>query len=167
MNRQNNPADRTRREAGFSMIELIMVLLVGSILTVCAIPTVASTIKQYRLRSAVAGATWAIQSVRFQSLMEGYPFQVTFQGNSSGINPSYQIASKPSGATSYSNVGSSIPLSGSPVTLTAATVVQFQPNGTVAITQGGTAVTSMQITYSGYSDTITVSNYGNVSITSP
>jgi Tfp pilus assembly protein FimT len=149
------------------MIELIMVLLVGSIITVAAIPMVSSTIKQYRLRSAVASATWAIQSTRFQALMEGYPFQVTIQGTSTGLNPTYQIASKPSGASSYSNVGSSVPLSGSGVKLTTATVVQFQPNGSVAVTQGGTSVTSMQITYSGYSDTITVSNYGNVSVTSP
>ncbi len=161
------PTTKTRSNAGFSAIELIMVLLVGTIITVSAIPTVSSTVKQYRLKSAVATTTWSIQSIRFQALMEGYPFQVTFQGDSNGNNPTYQIASKASGATSYSNVGRTVPLSGSSVNLAAATVVQFQPNGTVSVTRGGAAATSMQISYYGNSNTITVSNYGNISVTSP
>ena len=47
------------------------------------------------------------------------------------------------------------------------TVIQFKPNGTVTITQNGASATSFQITYLGYSNTVTVSNYGNVSVTSP
>jgi prepilin-type N-terminal cleavage/methylation domain-containing protein len=152
---------------GFTAIELTMVLLVSGIVAAFAVPIVGDALSSYRLRSAVASATWAIQSTRFQALMEGYPFEVTFQGDANGNNPSYQIASKTVGAASYSNVGSSVPISGSPVNLTAATVVQFQPNGTVTVTQGGTTVSTMQISYQGNSDTITVSNYGNVSVTSP
>jgi prepilin-type N-terminal cleavage/methylation domain-containing protein len=152
---------------GFTVIELTMVLLVSGIVAAFAVPIIGDALNAYRLRSAVSSATWAIQSTRFQALMEGYPFQVTFQGDSNGNNPAYQIASKTVGATTYTNVGSSVPLSGSPVNLTAATVVQFQPNGTVTVTQGGATVTTMQISYRGNSDTITVSNYGNISVTSP
>jgi len=144
-----------------------MVLLVSGIVAAFAVPIIGEELNMYRLRSAVASATWAIQSTRFQALMEGYPFQVTFQGDSNGNSPTYQIASKTVGAASYTNVGSSVPLSGSAVNLTAATVVQFQPNGTVTVTQGGGAATTMQISYGGKSNTITVSNYGNVSVTSP
>ena len=156
------------RRAGFSILELVFVLLIGSVLTVCAVPIISDTLNSYRLKGAISSATWAIQSTRFQALMAGYPFQVTFQGNSgSGYSPTYQIASKPSGQTSYGNVGTSVPLSGSAIKLTAPTVVQFQPNGTVTVTQNGSTVTSMQITYRSGSNTITVSNYGNLSITSP
>ena len=161
------PVKRASRQAGFSLIEIVIVLLISTIITAFAVPTLSSSLSKYRLKSAVAGATWAIQSIRFQALMESYPYQVTFQGDTNGNNPSYQIASKPAGAGSFSNVGTSVPLSGSPINLTAATVVQFQPNGTVAVTQGGTTVTSMQMTYRGFSYTITVSNYGNLSISTP
>jgi hypothetical protein len=99
--------------------------------------------------------------------MESYAFQVTIQGDSSGNNPTYQIANEPPGATTFTNVGTAVPLSSSPVNLTAATVIQFKPNGTVTVTQGGTAATSFQISYAGNSTTITVSNYGNLSVTAP
>ena len=153
--------------AGFTMIELCMVLLVASIVSVMAIPIVSAAINQYRLRSAVANATWAIQSTRFQALEESYNFQVTIAGNGSGANPTYQIASEPTGTTTYSNVGTPVPLSAETVTISEPTVIQFKPNGVVTITQNGSSATSFQISYQGYSNTITVSNYGNISVTSP
>ena len=152
---------------GFSMIELTVVLLIAMIIAGMAVPVIKSSVNSYRLRSAVAVATWAIQSTRFQALMESYAFQVTIQGDSSGNNPTYQIANEPPGATTFTNVGTAVPLSNSPVNLTAATVIQFKPNGTVTVTQGGSAATSFQISYAGNSNTITVSNYGNLSVTAP
>ena len=44
------------RARGFSMIELVIVLAVGSILTAMAIPQVKTGINNYRLNSAVAMA---------------------------------------------------------------------------------------------------------------
>jgi Tfp pilus assembly protein FimT len=167
VNRENKRTVETSRSAGFTMIELIMVMLVAMVISAFAIPIVSDVLSFYRLRSAVSNATWAIQATRFQALMAGYPFQVTFSGGTGGVNPGYQIASMPSGTTSYANVGALIPLSGSPVTLTANTVIQLQPNGTLAVTAAGATVTSMQIAYSGNSSTITMSNYGNLAITSP
>jgi len=158
---------RPLHSRGFSMIELVMILLISIVVTAFAVPAIGSQLNQYRLKSAVASATWAIQSIRFQALQEGYPFQVTFQGDASGNNPTYQVASKPTGTSSFANVGSSVPLSGSVINITAATVIQFQPNGAVTVTQGGSSATSMQLSFSGFSRTITISNYGNLTITSP
>jgi Tfp pilus assembly protein FimT len=155
------------RRRGFTILELVMVVLAAMVISAFALPAVASVVNFFRLRSAVANTTWAIQSVRFQALMAGYPFQVTFSGGTGGINPSYQIASMPAGTSVYSNVGGAIPLSGSPVVLTAATVAQLLPNGVVTVTAAGVATTTMQISYSGNSNTITVSNYGNIAVTSP
>jgi Tfp pilus assembly protein FimT len=163
----NNRTIAVRRVAGFTMIELVMVMLVAMVISAFALPIVSDVVNFYRLRSAVANTTWAIQSVRFQALMAGYPFQVTFAGGTGGINPSYQIASMPSGTLVYSNVGGAIPLSGSPAVLTAGTVVQLLPNGVVTMTAGGVTSTTMQIAYAGNSNTITVSNYGNISVASP
>jgi Tfp pilus assembly protein FimT len=159
--------NRINPEAGFSIIELIMVLLVGTLLTACALPITSAVLTSYRLNSAVANATWAIQSIRFQALEEGYPFQATISGNSSGYNPSYQVASKPVGTTTFTNVGTSVPLSGSPVQISGTAVLQFQPNGTVSMTVGGSTASSFQILYQGSSNTISVTNYGNVKTTSP
>jgi Tfp pilus assembly protein FimT len=150
--------------AGFSMLELVMVLLVSSTLSACAIPVVVETVNSYRLQSAVANTTWAIRSARFQALMAGYPFQVAFTAGTGGLKPVYQLASEPAPATVFSNVGTSVPLTGSAVVLSASTTLQFKANGVVSAATGGL---SFQLTYKGRSNTITVSNYGNVKVTTP
>jgi Tfp pilus assembly protein FimT len=159
---QNNSDCRTGRgilggSRGFSLIEMVLVGAVAMIMTAIAIPSVASGVRYYRLRGAVATTTWAIQSARYQALEEGYPFQVVF----SQANKNYQIQSQPPGNASFSNVGTVIPLSGSPVDLNQDTTLLFKPNGSVSASVGGL---SMTITYQGKTGTVTVSNYGNVSV---
>ena len=142
---------------GFTMIEVVIVLLVGSVLTAMAIPQVQSGVYRYRLQGAVASSTWAIQSTRYQALMEGYPYQVVFTKS----NKSYQIQNLPPGAGSYANVGTAVPLSGSAVTLSADTTLQFKPNGFVSPQVGALNFT---ITYQGYCQKVTVTNYANISL---
>lgn len=146
-----------RNAWGFTMIEIVIVLLIGSILTAMAIPQVKSGLYAYRLNSAVAMAKWSIQSTRFQALMKGYPYQVAF----SAANKNYQIQNLPSGTT-YQNVGTAVPLAAWPMTVNADTTLQFKPNGSVTASVGGLSFT---ITYQGTTKTITVSNYGNVTVT--
>jgi hypothetical protein len=110
----------------------------------------------YRLNSAVAMAKWSIQSTRFQALMQGYPYQVAF----SAANTNYQIQNLPNGVT-YQNVGTAVPLAAWPMTVSADTTINFKPNGMVTATVGGNSFT---ITYKGTTKTITVSNYGNVTV---
>jgi len=142
---------------GFSTLELVMGILVGSILTAMAIPQVRSGLYSYRLKGAAASSVWAVQSTRYQSLMEGYPYQVVF----SQANQTYQVQNLPPGSVSYANVGTAVPLSGNPVTLNQDTTLQFKPNGAVTATVGAL---SFVITYQGKTATLTVSNYGNVSV---
>jgi len=158
---------RAAASDGFTIIEMSVVLLIAMIIAGMAVPLVKSSINSYQLRSAVNSATWAIQSTRFQSLMGSYPFQLTIQGDASGNNPTCQISSEPPGTTTFTNIGTAVPLSGSPVNLTAATVIQFKPNGAVTVTQSGSTASSFQISYAGKSNTVTVSNYGTLSVTSP
>jgi Tfp pilus assembly protein FimT len=143
---------------GYSVVELIMGLLIGTILTAMAVPQVTVIQNQYRLRGAVASATWAIQSTRYQALMAGYPYQVVLTKSTN----TYQIQNLPPGAASYANVGTAVPLSGSDVSLNNDTTLQFQPNGAITATKGALNFT---LTYSGNTKTITVSNYGNISVT--
>src|SRR6267154_5796867 len=147
---------RLAKVRGFTLPELLMGLLVGSILTAMAIPQVRTEMYQYRLQGAIASATWAIQSTRYQSLTEGYPYQVVF----THANSQYQIQNLPGGATVYANVGSPVPLTGSPVTLNQDTTLQFLPNGAVTATVGAQNFT---ITYQSFCQKVNVTNYGNIS----
>ena len=160
----NNTDSRARERLlggtkGFTLIEMLVVVVVGTILTVMAIPSVTSGVRNYRLRGAVANVTWAIHSTRYQALMEGYPFQVVF---SSSAN-TYQIQSSPTGiAGPYGNVGTSVPFSSYPVVLSADTTLSFRPNGYVTPAVG---TLTFHIDYQGVCQKLSVTNYGNVSIT--
>jgi hypothetical protein len=99
---------------------------------------------------------WAIQSTRFQALEKGYPYQVVF----SAANLNYQIQNEVPPATTFSNVGSAVPISSWPtMTVSQDTTITFQPNGFVTSAPSGT----FSIVYQSVTATITVSNYGNVS----
>jgi len=140
------------------LIEVLVIVAIGTILTVIAIPSISSGLRNYRLEGAISSVTWAVHSTRYQALMEGYPFQVVF---SSAAN-TYQIQSSPTGvAGPYSNVGSATPFSAFPVTLSADTTLNFRPNGFVQATTG-TLV--FNVAYQGVCQKISVTNYGNVSI---
>jgi prepilin-type N-terminal cleavage/methylation domain-containing protein len=146
-----------RSISGYTLVELVVGLVVGAILTAIAIPQVDPILNKYRLQGAVASSTWAIQSTRYQALMAGYPYQVVFT-KSAGT---YQIQNLPAGASSYTNVGAPVPLSGSAITLNQDTTLQFKPNGAVTATTGALNFT---LSYNGASKTVTVSTYGNISV---
>lgn len=160
--RQDKKEDkiRTRRYAnarGFSMVELLLVVAVGLILTGIAVPQVKSGMYRYRLNGAVASATWAIQSTRYQALMAGYPYQVVF----TKATNEYQIQDLPTGSASYANVGSAVPLSGSATSLNQDTTLQFKPNGFVSATTG---TLNFTISYQGLCQQVTVTNYANITL---
>ncbi len=152
---------RRQPQGGFSMLELLMVVAVLLVLMAFAIPQIQSTLNWYRLNSAVAAVNWAVQSTRYQALMEGYPYQVTFNAT----NNTYQLASDPTNTGTFTNVGTAIPISGDAITLSQTDAIQFKPYGFV--TTGAGSSLSFQIKYMGLSKTIAVSNYGNVTVTTP
>jgi Tfp pilus assembly protein FimT len=143
-----------RQERGYTMIEIVMAMLVGIVLTVMAAPQVKTVVNNYRLNSAVAMSKWAIQSTRFQALEKGYPYQVVFNA----ANQNYQIQNEAPPAVAYSNVGSTVPLAAWPMAVSGNTTITFQPNGFVT----SAPTNSFTITYKNTTATITVSNYGNV-----
>ncbi|HEV3219206.1 MAG TPA: hypothetical protein VGZ48_05510 [Candidatus Acidoferrales bacterium] len=144
--------------SGYTMMEVAMTTAILLILVAFAIPSMFSTINLFRLNAAAGSAASAIQTTRFQAIMQGYPFQLTF----SAANNTFQVASEPMGAVSFTNVGGAIPLSGSPITLSAGTVLQFKPNGSLSATSGNSE--TFQISFRGRTKTIAVSNYGSVTV---
>ena len=154
----------SRRSRGFTLIELMITLVVGSILTAMAIPQVKSTINSYRLHGAVASATWAIHSTRYEALKDGCPYQVVITQSTNSYR--LQSAFDSSGActtTTFTNVSGSnpVPLSGASTLINQNTTLRFKPNGVVSAPVGAL---TFAISYQGKTGTVTVSNYGNVSI---
>ncbi len=151
-------AEFARKNRGYSLVETIFVVLVILILAAFAVPQMGAVVLQYRLNGAVASATWAVQSTRYQALMAGYPYQVVFKKATNN----YQIQDLPPGAAAYANVGAAVPLSGSATSLNQDTTLRFLPNGSVSAPAGALTFTT---TYHGSTKTITVSTYGNVKVT--
>jgi len=155
------PMARVRRgrtnAAGFTMVELVVVLAIGLILTAMAIPTFSGAIASYELNGAVESAGAAIQGTRYQAIMHGYQYEVTLDPT---LN-TFQVLSEIPPATSFSNVGSAVPLSGVPITVSAATTFLLKPNGSVSATVGAM---NFSISYKGTTKTLTVSNYGSIAV---
>jgi len=139
------------------MLEVSLSVAIGLILAAFTVPLVQSAVNSYRFRAAVANATWAIQATRYQAIMKGYPFQITFDPTTL----TYQVASQPPGATVFTNVGDPVPLSSSAITLNQTTTLQFKPNGLVQATAG---LMSFTLAYGTNTSTINVSSFGNVSV---
>ncbi len=152
-----SPRERFGVSCGFTLVELSFVLLLGMVMMAISVPIIQSALYGYRLRSAVASATWAIQATRYQAIMKGYPFALAFDSTAL----TYQVSSQPPGAPGFSNLGSAVPLSGSNVSLSQSTTLQFKPNGIVQATTGQLI---FSIGYQGNTKTITVSSYGDVSV---
>jgi Tfp pilus assembly protein FimT len=144
-----------------------MVVTVAIIMVMAAIsiPLVTNVTATYRLRSAVAAVTGAIQSTRYQAIYQGYWYQVVFDQTAK----TYQVQSKPPGAAGYSNVGNAAIWSESAqrVTLNATTTLSFGPGGKV-LDSSGTQCNPCQLTltYPGKPpEVIKVSGYGNINVT--
>ncbi|HEV3301080.1 MAG TPA: type II secretion system protein [Planctomycetaceae bacterium] len=155
--RQSGPGS-ARKNRGYSLIEVIFAVVIILILAAFAVPQMGTVIFQYRLQGAVASATWAVQSTRYQALMAGFPYQVVFKKATNN----YQIQDLPPGAGAYANVGTAVPLSGTTIALNQDTTFRFLPNGSVSAPTG--ALNNFTITYHGSTKTITVSTYGNVKV---
>lgn len=158
-NRQSPNLRERRRNRGYTMLETVIVLLIASVLTVIAVPEVSSAMNRYRLQGAVANATWAIQSTRYQSLQDGIQYQVVFTASTN----SYQIQSSSDGGVTFTNVANStaVPLAAVNTVLNQNTTLRFKPNGYVSAPVGALNFT---ITYNGMCQSVSVTNYANITL---
>lgn len=149
---------------GFSLLEILVVVTIGTIMTIIAVPMSINITHGYQLSAAVSAATGAIQSTRYQAIMHGYPYQITFTPSTN----SYQVLNEVPPASSFSNVLTAVPISGpDAVTISRSITLQFYANGTVTeIPTTGNMTFSITNAYGG-SNTLTVSSVGNVAVTSP
>jgi len=145
---------------GFTLVEMIFVVGIVLLVAAMSIPTINKVMTTYRLRSAVASITGAIQTTRYQAISSGYPFQLVLSTTTS----TFQVQSDPGLTGTFANVGNAVPLANSsiPVTLGAPTTLRFRPSGLVTAAVGAT---TLSLSYGGKTETITVSNYGNIKVT--
>lgn len=140
------------------MIEMLVTLTISLVMMGMAVPIMRQTTNRYKLSGSVNTVTAAIRGTRYQALMKGYRYRLT-------INPTaktYQVLSMIPPATSYSNVGTAVPITSNAVTISAATTLEFRPNGQVSATTGAM---NLNMTYQSVTKTIAVSTYGNVTVT--
>ena len=155
--------------AGFTMIEVLIVMAIAIVLAGIAIPITTNAMNSYRQNAAVAATTSAISATRFLAIMRGYPYQLVFTSSSM----SYQVFNEVPPASTFSLVTPSIGSATTPlpaaggISMTGTSFTYtFSANGTVTST-ASPAGTAMQIKNSVKSNTITVSGVGNVSVSSP
>jgi type II secretion system protein H len=167
MSKQSNLKKRVA--AGFSLLEAVIVMLVALVMAAMAIPAARSAIASYELDAAVDSVTGAIQSTRYQAIMRGYPYQVDVNGTTNQI----QVSSEIPPATTYSAIAAALPISSDSVTVGVGTantsstghaILQCKPNGAILIASGQAATMSLTISYNGTTKTVTVSNYGSITV---
>jgi prepilin-type N-terminal cleavage/methylation domain-containing protein len=176
MNGRQVRQDRTERRGlrekstrGFTLLELIFVLLIALIMAGMAVPLLNNTMTVYRLRGAASSVSGSIQATRYQAIFNGYPFRLVLDSAAG----TYQVQRDQARAGVFTNfcvpaaASCPVPLTGSgtKVALGADTTFTFSPGGTVQSTTAAAGVTTMVLTYSGKTETITVSSYGNIKVT--
>lgn len=157
--RRNGFKDGSR---GFTLIELVVVLSVILVVMAISFPSIRTTMEGIRHRNAVAAATAAIQTTRFQAIRFGTTYALQFNPG----NGSYQVSRIPPGAAAgFVNVGGVIPLGSGPISLNVGTRFEFAPNGTVTVTAGAM---NFNVQYGAganmKSRSITVSRVGHVQV---
>ena len=169
--RQRINGSAAERDAGFTIIEILVTITIALILTAMAIPLLQNVLTGYRLNGAVSSMSGIIQSTRYQAIFNGYPFQVVIDKTAM----TYQVTSDPNRAGAFTNfcvpAAASCPVSltGSsiPVAIGANTTITFSPGGSVTSTTAAGGLTQIVVTYKSKQETINVSSYGNVKVTTP
>jgi Tfp pilus assembly protein FimT len=169
------------RASGFTMVELVIVVMIAMVIMVSAIPIINTTLNNMHLGSAASSLAAAIQSTRYQAISAGCPYQFTLLPASN----SYQLATEvisgnpPACASTYTNTGPNnnpapVPFANADVTISTSTACPntsflLNPGGTISAVGTPTIASSFCIVLShgAATKTVTVTGVGNVKVTSP
>ena len=162
--------NQDKASGGFTLVELIFVILIVLIMAVIALPLMNNVSSYFKLRGAVSSATGAIQSTRYQAIFQGCPFQVVF----TAATGNYQVTNSCPNTGVFTNFCQSgatscpVPISGSgnKITLNADLTLTFSPGGRVTSAAFPNGGINMTLTYPGKTpEVITISSYGSINVT--
>lgn len=160
------PKSRTL-SAGFSLIETLVTIAIILVVLAISLPMLSSTRRFYHLSQAATAVTGAIQAARYNAIMTGCPYSITFTSTTT----TYQLQTRvltgtpPACAGAWTNFGAPTPWAFSQdVSMNPTTTLKFTPNGMVVATAGSTTFT---LSNGFTTNTISVSGVGNVKVTSP
>jgi prepilin-type N-terminal cleavage/methylation domain-containing protein len=149
-----------KRHRGFTLLELVMAMAVGTILTAIAVPVVVNAQKNLRLTSAVSAISGGISQTRYQSIMTSQVYTLTINAAAG----TYVVTNVATGAA-----GTAIPYSTSGVAINGGSgtyTFLFCPNGTVwaggAACPGAGAPPAITAAYESRQINLNVSSVGNV-----
>jgi Tfp pilus assembly protein FimT len=120
----------------------MMVLLIGSLITVIALPNIDTTMRSFYLGSAASSLAAEMESARFQAVSYGCQIQVSVSPQTYQISAMTYTGTPPSCSGTYqywcagktTTTACAIPYAYNQVSCTNCTtaqVLQFNPNGTV------------------------------------
>ncbi len=169
--------------SGFTIVELVIVLMIAMVIMVTAIPIINTTLNNMHLGSAASSLAGAIQAGRYKAISKGCPYQFTILPAAN----QYQFATQkvtgnpPACASAYTNVALDdtdnpppTSFANSDVTVSTSTACPntsflLNPGGTVSAVNTPTIASSFCIVLShgAATKTVTVTGVGNVKVTSP
>jgi prepilin-type N-terminal cleavage/methylation domain-containing protein len=163
-------ADPRPSVRGFTLLELMIVVVILLITTVLAIPLVSNVTSNFRLRGAVSSVTGAIQSTRYQAIYQGCPFQLVLDNVASTYQVQNQCPTGGAFANFCPNGGAACPIplsgSGTRVALNAPLTLTFSPGGKITSAAFPAGGINLTLTYDNRPpETITVSTYGSIHVT--
>lgn len=152
-----------RNSQGFTIIELLIVLVVGAILTALAVPMLTTAMTNMRINSMAAAISGAVSKTRYRAIMASqiYVLDVHTPANT------YIAINQNTGQTDRA-----VPLPSSAIAINGGTNATYEftlcPNGMVygaggsCASAGNTAPPALSVTYQGRQINISVSSVGNV-----
>jgi type II secretory pathway pseudopilin PulG len=153
---------RPSRAAGFTLLEALIVVAVGVVLTALAIPVISNTLVNMRMNSSVSQFTAALSSSRFQAIKASQPYTLVITAPANTYVLTNTVTGYAAPAVPFPSY---IDINGGGGTFT----YTLCPNGTVYGAGGACPGTnqppSLSFQYQNRQIDIAVSEVGNVSTT--
>lgn len=89
------------RTAGFSMIELLIVVAIGSLMVVLALPNIINTMSNMHLGSSASSLAGAIQSSRYLAVSSGCSIQLSVSAQTYQVSSPQLTGNPPSCTSTY------------------------------------------------------------------
>lgn len=151
--------------AGFTLLEMVIVVAIGVVLTALAIPVISTTWANMRINAAVGQFSGAIASARYRAIKDSQPYTFVLTTPANTYVETNTVTLTADAAIALPSYVTITGTGGSPFTYT------LCPNGIIYGAGGvcnpppATTPTTLSFTYQGRQINLAVSGVGNVTTT--